>query len=439
MEFDAIVIGAGAAGLSAARALAARSLRVAVVEARNRAGGRAFTIPMARALTPAELGAEFIHGVGAQTLELLREDGTAAVDLGGEAWVRDAGGRLQPEEDDFTSAAAIFEAAESLPRDESVETFLRRFEADESQRQRSRAARRFVEGFDAADPAIASARAIAHEWRSGVDTRSARPIGGYGRMFERLKLTCETAGVSLLFSAAVRRIVWQRGAVTVEATGASGRDERLDARAAVVTLPAGVLQGEPGDAGVSFDPQLPSVKGESLNKIVSGDVVKVALWFRTAFWEEIAAGRYRNAAFFRCEPAPFAVYWTQLPVRTELVVAWTGGPGASALRGVPPEELIERARDGFGSMLGEAARASAEFEAGFTHDWTADPYARGAYSYVAVDGEDARAALAQPVDDTLFFAGEATSTDGQGGTVNGALQSGERAAAELVRCLQRRS
>lgn len=393
---------------------------------------------MPRALTPAELGAEFIHGAAAQTLDLLREDGTAAVDLDGEAWACDTGGRLALEKGEFLSAAAIFEAAESLPRDESVETFLRRFQADESQRERACAARRFVEGFDAADPAIASARAIAHEWRSGVDLRSARPIGGYARVFERLKLMCEAAGVLLLLSAAVRRIVWQRGAVTVEATVASGRHERLDARTAVVTLPAGVLQSTARDASVTFDPQLPSVKREALDKIVSGDVVKVALWFRTAFWEEIQSGRYRNAAFFRCEPAPFAVYWTQLPVRTELVVAWTGGPGATALRGVPPEELIARACDGFGSMLGDAARARAEFEAGFTHDWAADPYALGAYSYVAVDGDGARAALAQPVDDTLFFAGEATSTDGQGGTVNGALASGERAAAELVRCLQRR-
>src|SRR5579862_2378344 len=78
VEFDAIVIGAGAAGLSAARTLAEHSLRVAVVEARDRIGGRALTVPTPRALTPAELGAEFIHGTGEQTLRLLRDDGMAA-------------------------------------------------------------------------------------------------------------------------------------------------------------------------------------------------------------------------------------------------------------------------------------------------------------------------------------------------------------------------
>lgn len=435
MEFDAIVIGAGAAGLAAARHLAAHSLRVAVVEARDRVGGRAFTIPTPRALTPAELGAEFIHGLGEETRRLLREDGTAAVDLDGEAWACEPNGRLELEEDDFTSAAAIFEGAGSLPRDETVDAFLRRFDGDESQRRLAKAARSFVEGFDAADPAIASARAIADEWRSGVDTRSARPIGGYGRIFERLKDACEAAEVSIRFSAIVRRIAWRRGNVTIEASGERGTEE-LHARAAIVTLPVGVLHE---NTGVAFDPQLPAAKLEALEKIVSGDVVKVALWFRSAFWENVHDGRYRNAAFFHCERAPFGVYWTQLPVRTELVVAWIAGPGATALRGAAPNELIERARDGFGSMLGAVADAHEEFEAGFMHDWAADPYARGAYSYVAAGGDGARAALAQPLDETLFFAGEATSADGQGGTVNGALETGERAAAEVVRCLKPRS
>ncbi len=69
------------------------------------------------------------------------------------------------------------------------------------------------------------------------------------------------------------------------------------------------------------------------------------------------------------------------------------------------------------------------------HDWGADPFARGAYSYLGVGGERARTQLAATVDDTLFFAGEATSEDGQGGTVNGALVTGERAAREVAALL----
>jgi monoamine oxidase len=66
------------------------------------------------------------------------------------------------------------------------------------------------------------------------------------------------------------------------------------------------------------------------------------------------------------------------------------------------------------------------------HDWSADPFSCGAYSYVTVGGGEARATLGAPLEQTLFFAGEATSTDGQGGTVNGAIETGERAAAAVA-------
>ncbi|MGH7708198.1 MAG: flavin monoamine oxidase family protein, partial [Vulcanimicrobiaceae bacterium] len=176
-------------------------------------------------------------------------------------------------------------------------------------------------------------------------------------------------------------------------------------------------------------------KRDALASIEMGHAVRVALWFQTAFWTRLSDGRYRDAAFFRCEGQPFAAYWTQFPVRSELIVAWAGGPKATALGGASPAELVERALDGFGAMFAEPALARSEFVDGVMHDWSGDPFARGAYSYVAVGGSDARAALAAPVDDTLFFAGEATSHDGQGGTVNGALESGARAAREAFASL----
>lgn len=174
---------------------------------------------------------------------------------------------------------------------------------------------------------------------------------------------------------------------------------------------------------------------QALQSLEMGHVVKVVLWFRSAFWERVRRGRYRNAGFFRCAGRPFAAYWTQLPVRSPLVAAWVGGPKAIALSGAAEAGLIEQARDGFGELFRERDLARKEFEGGYTHDWGRDPFSRGAYSYVAVGGEKARASLSAPVDDTLFFAGEATSTDNQGGTVNGALETGERAAAEAAAAL----
>lgn len=434
MDADVVVIGAGAAGLAAARSLSHRSARVLVVEARDRVGGRVWSRPVPRIATPAELGAEFIHGQAKETLALLREIGSSAIGAGGEAWVDAANGDLRHEDTDFSSSAGIFDAARSLAMDESVDRFLSRFETNEATRETARAARLFVESFDAADPAIASARAIADEWRSGTDSKVARPRGGYRPMFDYLRDVCVAAGVQFSMRANVRRVSWRRGTVAIDASNSDGTSRTIHARAGVMTLPVGVLR-ESGDEAVAFEPALPQAKRNALQSIEMGHAVKVVLWFRTAFWEKLRNGRYRDTAFFRGIEQPFGAYWTQLPVRSELLVAWAGGPKAIALSPASEAELLERALNGLGRLFGDPALVRKEFEGGAMHDWGRDPFARGAYSYVAVGGGDARRELAAPVDDTLFFAGEATSTDGQGGTVNGALQSGERAASEAARAL----
>jgi monoamine oxidase len=438
MDADVIVIGAGAAGLSAARSLAGRSLRVIVLEARDRIGGRVWSRRIARSLVPAELGAEFIHGKAELTLALLRQAGSTSIDIGGDAWTysRDnSGSGLRQDPHDFTSAAGIFEGIRSLAGDESVDRYLRRYAGDESMRETAEAARDFVEGFEAADPAIASARAIADEWKSGVDSTSARPLGGYRPMFEWLRDACARAGVDMRLSTIVRRFSWRRGTVAVDVTSGSGEALTIRARAAVVTLPVSILRQGGDENEVVFSPDLPESKRKALRSIEMGHVVKVVLQFHTAFWEQLDAARYRDGAFFRRERQSFGAYWTQVPVRSELIVAWAGGPKAIALGGESQAELIDRALTGFGALFDEPELARKEFEGGVMHDWTRDPFARGAYSYVAVGGGGAREALSEPLDDALFFAGEATSSNGHGGTVNGALETGERAAREAADAL----
>jgi monoamine oxidase len=434
VDADLIVVGAGAAGLAAARSLARHSVRVQLVEARDRIGGRVFSYPIAGIPTPAELGAEFIHGSAAQTRALLREAGSAAIDMGGEAWSRERG-ELARDDKRFFEAAGIFEAALSLPNDESVDGFLQRFATDPQRREIASSAREFVEGFEAADPGLASVRAIAEEIGTGVDSTSARPLGGYAPIFHQLRNDCAAAGVELHLSTVVRRIVWGPNGVAIDVLDSRGAVRTLEARAAILTLPVGVLRHRGDECEIVFEPELPHPKRKALASIEMGHVVKVALWFRTAFWEAIDDGRYRDGAFFYVEGEPIPTYWTQLPVRSELAAAWVGGPRAVALANRSPAELVGAALDGFGALFNARDLARREFEDGTMHDWSNDRFARGAYSYVAVNGGDARARLAAPLANALFFAGEATSSDGQGGTVNGALETGERAAAEAAAAL----
>ena len=439
MEADAIVIGAGGAGLSAAKILARRQFGVILLEARDRVGGRVLSRQIPRTTTAIELGAEFIHGPAPCTMKLLRDAAITAVVVDGEAWTCNEAGELRRDDTDFTLTARALEKARSLARDETAERFLRRLEREEQTRPMAEAARAFVEGFEAADPATASARAIAEELRSGVDSSSSRPLSGYAPMFAHLYNGCAEAGVNIRLSTIVRRISWRRGAVSVDMHDSRGELRTIQARVAIVTLPVGVLRHGGEGAEVRFDPELPPTKREALRNIEMGQAVKVALWFRTAFWERINNGRYRGAAFFRGKGQPFATYWTQLPVRSELIVAWAGGPKAVALSGASEAEVMERALNGFGELFHEPKLARKEFQGSAMHDWDHDRFARGAYSYIVVGGGNARAAFAAPIDGTLFFAGEATSINGQGGTVNGALETGERAATEAAAVLGART
>ena len=367
-------------------------------------------------------------------MALLRHAGMRTVEMLDDSWICIKHGELQRDDLDFLSAAKIFDDTLLLSKDESVERFLQRFAHDPARNADIELARAFVEGFDAADPAIASAKAIADEWRSGVDFSSTRPSGGYRQLFEYFARDCVAAGAELKLSTRVCGIEWSKGGVKIDISDALGAQQTLDARAAIVTLPVGVLRTQ-GESAVGFAPGLPQGKRAALQFIEMGHAIRVGLWFRSAFWERLGHGRYRDAAFFRCAHQHFNAYWTQLPTRSTLIVAWAGGPKAIAMDRIAHSERVQLALRGFGELFDQVELTCNEFESAVMHDWDSDPYALGAYSYIAVGGESARAILAQPVDDKLFFAGEATSTDGQGGTVSGAFKTGTRAAREALSAL----
>jgi monoamine oxidase len=195
---------------------------------------------------------------------------------------------------------------------------------------------------------------------------------------------------------------------------ARGEPWTATAPRAVITLPLGVLQS----GAVRFIPEL----DKPLDKLASGPVIRVAMAFKDAFWE----GDHRGVAFFHNPKASFPTFWTPLPVHAPLLTAWAGGPKAENLTGKGEKELLQAASASVRSVLGKRKDPVSYF----VHDWLADPYARGGYSYVKVGGAGARESLRKSLEDTLYFAGEATDVE-QAGTVAGALASGIRAAREI--------
>ena len=223
------------------------------------------------------------------------------------------------------------------------------------------------------------------------------------------------------------------GGVAHEVRRGGGSDFLVAARRAIVTLPLGVLKLPSRAPGaVRFTPSLKE-KRPALDGLVSGAVIKAALLFRTPFWEELDRARYRGVSFFHSPEAAFPTVWSALPERAPLLIAWAGGPKAARLSGAKAPEIVRQAVTSLESVFGARAGIKERLAASWVHHWQQDPFARGAYSYVAVGGHGARRALAEPLRDTLFFAGEAADFEGEHGTVAGALQSGARAARQALR------
>ncbi|HEX3548974.1 MAG TPA: NAD(P)/FAD-dependent oxidoreductase [Candidatus Elarobacter sp.] len=432
---DVAIVGAGAAGLTAARVLSGAGVSTLVLEARERVGGRLLTREDAILPVPFDIGGEFVHGAAEASLALLRAASTVAVDTAGAAFAFEDG-ELRDRDDPFDVVARVMAGAQALAADVSVEDFLRALPPGPDTERDRRYARMLVEGFDAADPAVASARAIADEWNGGATAQTSqqfRPLGGYARLMRTLLGSLDPAVAQVRLSTPVRALRRDSGGVDVDAVTALGEPLTVRARIAIVTVPVGVLRA----GGVRFEPALPQRTLDALAHLVMGPVVKMGLLFTTPFWERVRDGRYRDGGFFHRPEARFPTFWTLLPLRTPQLIAWAGGPKADALAGRDAAALTAIALDDLRALFGDDPDPGAELVAAFTHDWQTDPYALGAYSYAAVGGEHARAQLAEPVDGALFFAGEATATAAEAGTAAGALISGERAARDVLAVLRR--
>jgi monoamine oxidase len=440
---DVLVLGAGVAGLAAAQELSQAGLRVIVIEARDRIGGRVFTQHVSGHPLPIELGAEFIHGRPPVSFALIEQAGLLAYEINGEQWL--AQDRLLvPSDALWNQANQLFTqmAAVGAP-DCSFQTFLARFQSDPAWRDAAALAASYVEGFDAADISNASVQALIHEQNAAVASdgdRSFRIVQGYDQLVMALAAMCDPARVTIHLGMVAQRVIWQPGHVEVQAESDAGPGRRsFNARHAVITLPLGVLQA-PQDAlgAVQFHPT-PTNHADAARWLAMGQVVKVTLRFRERFWEHdrlplaTTSMDPRQVSFVSGGTAALPTWWTAYPAIAPQLTGWAAGPAAIRLVNQPEHAIVDHALDALTDVLGlPCGRIERALLGIHTHNWYADPFARGAYSYVTVNGMDAVRTLAAPVERTLFFAGEATNTDGHTGTVHGAIATGRRAAREIL-------
>jgi monoamine oxidase len=432
-SWDVIVIGGGVAGLAAAGDLGRRGFKVALLEARDRLGGRILTVHPKGWATPVELGAEFIHAGNDALWRRVRKHRLRTRPVPPRHWlfhnrqleqlddvaerIEHVTGRIQPRRmRGWSFADFMREKADAFAADDRA------------------LAAGFVEGFQAASTRRMSVTAIADETLD--DEEQFMLPRGYVQLIEVLTAEIRRDRVTLFTNTVVTRVDWQRGDVRIRASG--GRE--FAARGLIVTLPLGVWQARPPQRGaVRFDPPL-RAKQNVVDKMGVGQVIRVVLRVEARRWNRMLPQNLQRHArggfgFIHSRVEGVPVWWSlsSAPV----ITGWAGGPAAAALSDRSRCGLLERALSSLSTIIGapkyELRRAIVGWE---THNWSRDPFSRGAYSFIAAGSEDAAEKLRQPMQDTLFFAGEATADGEEVGTVHGALASGLRAAEEMRKALR---
>ncbi|MBB4378419.1 monoamine oxidase [Bradyrhizobium sp. Rc3b] len=415
-----VIVGAGAAGLMAARELARAGRKVTVLEARERCGGRILPLPVSEFGYPAAGGAEFVHGEAPVTRGLLREAGLSLHEIAGEQWSFDGTALLREERDD-PHEAKLQAVLKDLKDDLSVAEFLRRHFAGDDYAPMRQSIERMVEGYDAADPERASTLALREEWMDGGHAPQARIDGGYGALIDFLAADCRKSGVTIHLGAVVSAIEEDGDTAAVRCGG--GDVHACDR--VILTVPLPLLR----------EMALPASAREKLaaaaDDIGFGNVIKILLRFARPWWRE----RHEDLAAmtFLLSDRTIPVWWTQYPSGQAVLTGWFGGPRTAELESLGPQGLIAAGLDSLAAIFKlpreDVAR---ELVAATATNWAHDPFARGAYSWATPRTRAAQAVLAR-ADGLVLFSGEALYRGRDMGTVEAALASGQETAEMILR------
>lgn len=419
---DTLIIGAGAAGLAAARQLHDAGQDILILEARNRIGGRIWT-DETFADFPLEMGAEFIHGEKAATHDLLGQAGltTIPVDRYGQLrWAQYSRPALRVNElpnELRATISGLFAHYAALPThapdpDISLGAFLRGRGWDDEALKIADVllAQTCCAGIDSL-----SCADIIREMRADhAGKQEFRIREGYGALLKWL-----ARDLPLELNTAVMDVAWSEEGVTVTAAG-----KTFAAWRCIITVPVSVL----ARGSIRFTPALSSDKQQAIHAFRTEPATKLIYRFREPFWDADLT--------YACHNGLAARWWTPGYGRDGAAVICCFATADKARILDEQEEhralnwgltelnwLLESREQDLRRAYIDARRVS----------WALDAYARGGYAHLPPGQAAARPALAQPEENILFFAGEATAYDSNPQTVHGALESGWRAARECVR------
>ena len=367
------------------------------------------------------MGAEFIHGVQPVTMSLVKESKNELSILEGK-WCQLRNGDLSEANLFDDEWDLLLKKLKKLKSDISIASFLEQNFKGEQYDGLKETVKGFVEGYDAADLNRVSALALREEWSESGNEDQHHIKGGYQRLIQFLGEKIKTNGSSVMLDSPVVEIKWSRGRVIV--TIENG--EQISGDKVIVTAPLGVLQRR----SIRFSPSLTNHE-EAFDRMGFGGVIKFLFEFNEPFWKELNKRRLKDVAFILSD-ADVPTWWTQRPETTPLLTGWLGGPTTFHITH-DREVLFRKALDSLPYILD---CSKTDIQSAITHwdiaDWVIDPHAFGAYAYPTVEGKHARSIVSVPVENTIFFAGEAMYEGAAMGTVEAALVSGQEVARKII-------
>jgi len=422
-EPDVLIIGAGASGLMAALELALAGKSCAIIEGRDRAGGRIYTLNDTRFNLPVEAGAEFIHGKLKITLEILTKAKITSYATGGDVW-RKQSGQWQKEDDFVKGYAALNKKLKHLKDDIPVAEFIETYLNSVEDKAIATSLKSYTEGYNAADTATASTFAMRTDLEESEEEQY-RIEGGYQMLVQYLLSQVKKAGVSIHYSSPVTGITWQKNRVNIT----SGK-QQWGAQKVLVTVPLGVLQKQ----AIDFNPSLPQITNAA-NALGFGNVVKIVLQFDEPFWENSVNtdGKNLKGFGFILSEEKIPTWWTQSPKKTAMLTGWLAGPNADKFKESSNHEILQEVFQSLAALFNMApVLMEQKLIASHVANWAEDTYSRGGYSYSTVGEVSHKKTLKDGIENTVFFCGEALFEGVEIGTVEAALSSGREMAQKLI-------
>lgn len=418
---DVLVLGAGIAGLAAACTLTDKGLSVIVLEARNRVGGRMWTD--ASLGIPLDLGASWIHGVNGNPITKLAKDfGIKTLPTNGDNALEFAADGSELPDDEFDRMEALFEdiyeeVAEMQDSTDDDMPLQVAFDQVIASRGLSDEDLRRLNYYIHLVTALeygADAKDLSLWWWDQDEEFGGEEVifpGGYNQITDGL-----AKGLDIRLGEVVKIVRYGSNGVEVETSAGNYVADK-----AVVTFSLGVLK----QASVKFEPPLPELKQDAINRLGMGVLNKVYLKFSEVFWDEDV----ETISYVGERLGEWGDWLSFVPFTGEpVLMAFHGGERGFALEDLSDDDIVAGAMRTLRLMFGDDIP---EPEGVLITRWGKDPFSFGAYSHIPpfASGDDYDA-LAEPVDDVLFFAGEATSRE-YPSTVHGAYLSGLRAAEEI--------